>query len=342
MTEHKQKLIQARSENNTRVVIEVLLSLRVNALQISPELRKNLVYELIRNDVFLLVQTKKDDFIVSILKQAKSNSSLCHAILSLLSVIVSTLKGVEYIVSNSSIIVEYVLELLQQQADGTVNQRFCIAILQKVSIKEETITVFLNYEKRGFDVIDWVLKLVERSTKKEIHIFALDFATAFLANILHAPQTQEHLTPGYLRPLLSTLLNLIPSANLPTSVLMHLLICLSYLKRDRFASLLDSCSFVDRISDFVEYYSKRPAPAGPDGSTENGEIDKRTVLDLCAHMFHPKEGGNGNGNEQVSSASGGAMDYNDMRAEDKIREFENEQGDLIFECFQDEEKMFNL
>jgi hypothetical protein len=31
-----------------------------------------------------------------------------------------------------------------------------------------------------------------------------------------------------------------------------------------------------------------------------------------------------------------------MRAEDKIREFENEQGDLIFECFQDEEQMFSL
>jgi hypothetical protein len=68
MTEHKQKLIQAKSENNTKGVIEVLLSLRVNALQISPELRKNLVYELIRNDIFLLVQTKRDDFVTGILK----------------------------------------------------------------------------------------------------------------------------------------------------------------------------------------------------------------------------------------------------------------------------------
>lgn len=112
MTEHKQKLIQAKSEGNTRGVIEVLLSLRVNALQISPELRKNLVYELIRNDVFLLVQTKRDDFVIGMLKQAKGNQALCHAILSLLSVIVSTLKGVEYIVTNSPTLIEYVLELL--------------------------------------------------------------------------------------------------------------------------------------------------------------------------------------------------------------------------------------
>lgn len=75
-----------------------------------------------------------------------------------------------------------------------------------------------------------------------------------------------------------------------------------------------------------------PAVAGPDGSTENGEIDKRTVLDLCAHMFHPRE------QNDESNVSG--LEYNDMRPDDKIREFENEQGDLIFECFQDEDTMF--
>jgi hypothetical protein len=61
---------------------------------------------------------------------------------------------------------------------------------------------------------------------------------------------------------------------------------------------------------------------------ENDEIDKRTVLDLCAHMFHPKDS---SGNDLSQS-----LEYNDMQQDDKIREFENEQGDLIFECFQDE------
>lgn len=54
MTEHKQKFIQAHKDNDHKAIVEVLLSLRVNALQISPELRKNLVYELIRNDIFQL------------------------------------------------------------------------------------------------------------------------------------------------------------------------------------------------------------------------------------------------------------------------------------------------
>jgi hypothetical protein len=52
MHEHKTKLLNHFQESNADGMVEVLLSLRVNALQIAPELRKNLVYELIRNDVF--------------------------------------------------------------------------------------------------------------------------------------------------------------------------------------------------------------------------------------------------------------------------------------------------
>jgi hypothetical protein len=54
MLEHKQRLIEAKDRVDIKSIVEVLLSLRVNALQIAPELRKNLVYEIIRNDVFLL------------------------------------------------------------------------------------------------------------------------------------------------------------------------------------------------------------------------------------------------------------------------------------------------
>ena len=54
MAEHKNKLIQAKMDGDVKGMVEVLLSIRVNALQISPELRKNLVYELIRNDILLI------------------------------------------------------------------------------------------------------------------------------------------------------------------------------------------------------------------------------------------------------------------------------------------------
>ena len=164
-----------------------------------------------------------------------------------------------------------------------------------MSIKEDTIPIFLKCytnQKKEEDLIEWVLSLIDRSTKKDIHIFSLDFASALLANILHAPITQEHLHKiaghQYTKNLITKLLKLLKD-KIPTSVLMHLLICLSYLKRDRFNQAGEECQFVERVSEFVEYYSKLPAVAGPDGNTENGEIDKRTVLDLCAHMFHPRD-----------------------------------------------------
>ena len=72
--------------------------------------------------------------------------------------------------------------------------------------------------------------------------------------------------------------------NIPTSVLMHILICCSYLSKERFSSVIEQCGFVDKISDFVEYYSQLNV-----NESENSEIDKKTVLDLCAHMFHPKD-----------------------------------------------------
>ncbi|TNV79997.1 hypothetical protein FGO68_gene14820 [Halteria grandinella] len=350
MNEHKLKLIQAKQEGNLKGVIEVLLSLRVNALQISPELRKNLVYELIRNDVFMLTTRSKDEFLLEMLEIARKTPALCHSLLALLSVIVSTLKGVEYIVTNGYQIITKVIMLLKDQEDGSVNQRFCIAILQKVSIKEDTIQVFLKKLQSkaapgGEDMLEWVLALVERGSKKEIHIFSLDFATALLANILHSPTTQEHLVkiagPSHTKAILTKLLKMLRD-KIPTSVLMHLLICLSYLKRERFREVGEETKFEESIQLFVEYYSRLPAIAGPDGNTENGEIDKRTVLDLCAHMFHPRDTNQGNldGDNMSNTSAGGGLEYNDMRADDKIREFENEQGDLIFECFQDEDRMF--
>lgn len=71
---------------------------------------------------------------------------------------------------------------------------------------------------------------------------------------------------------------------------------------------------------------------------ENGDIDKRTILDLCAHIFHPKAEEEKYSAEDLDSADEFIMSYeigefNDMRTEDRIKEFENEQGDLIFECF---------
>lgn len=228
MNEHKTKFIAAKKSKDWRAVVEVLLSLRVNALQISPELRKNLVYELIRNDIFLLQTKHKNHFLLDLLAQEKK--SLRHALLALISVIVSTLKGAEYITSIDESIIEKIIEIIESEEDGSVNQRFCVAILQKVSIKEDTVPFLV---KKG--MISWIVKLIGRSLEKEVHVFSLDFASALLANILHAKATAEELVKDkkFVTKLLETMLKQIRD-KIPTSVLMHLLICLSYLSKETF------------------------------------------------------------------------------------------------------------
>jgi len=99
-------------------------------------------------------------------------------------------------------------------------------------------------------MLEWVLALVERGSNKEIHIFSLDFATALLANILHSPTTQEHLVkiagPSHTKSILSKLLKMLRD-KIPTSVLMHLLICLSYLKKERFREVGEETKFEESI-----------------------------------------------------------------------------------------------
>jgi hypothetical protein len=75
---------------------------------------------------------------------------------------------------------------------------------------------------------------------------------------------------------------------------MHLLIGLSYLSKDNFSRQIEECGFVDKISEFVEFYSQIKTTGTlfpqnlPNLDNEALEIDKKTVLDLCAHMFHPR------------------------------------------------------
>jgi len=65
------------------------------------------------------------------------NPALTHSLLSLISVITSTLKGVEYIILNGKEILEKIINLMKDLAESQKNQslatnvnlRFCVAIL---------------------------------------------------------------------------------------------------------------------------------------------------------------------------------------------------------------------
>lgn len=135
-----------------------------------------------------------------------------------------------------------ILKGMNTKEDGSPNQRFLIAILQKVSIKTEAVPILFDLK-----IVDWSLDFIARVLAKPVNgeavmstgvIFALDFDSALLANVLHAKTTHSRLLMPQNRDftigLINRLLALIQKKNLPTSVLMHLLICLSYLNKEKF------------------------------------------------------------------------------------------------------------
>ena len=101
-----------------------------------------MVSELIKNDMFLITQNKNNSFVMDLLNI--NSHGLKHAICALISVIASTIKGVDYLTQIDLAIAEKVIEILKEQEDGSVTQRFCIAILQKMSVKELTIELFVQ------------------------------------------------------------------------------------------------------------------------------------------------------------------------------------------------------
>lgn len=77
---------------------------------------------------------------------------------------------------------------MKQQPDGSVTQRFCIATLQKCSIKDKVIPTMIDH-----GLIDWIITLLRKSLVSKIHVFCLDFSSAMLANIIHSSHTLDFL-----------------------------------------------------------------------------------------------------------------------------------------------------
>lgn len=79
---------------------------------------------------------------------------------------------------------------MPKKESGSVNHRFLTAILQKVSIKIETVPIFIQME-----LIPLLIHSIEENMgSKNVGLhFTNDFGSALLANLLHAPFTHGHL-----------------------------------------------------------------------------------------------------------------------------------------------------
>ena len=67
-----------------------------------------------RNDIFCLNTPQQDAFILELLN--KDNAPLLHSSISLVSIVVSTLKGVIYLMSNGKTILVHLIKILMMLA----------------------------------------------------------------------------------------------------------------------------------------------------------------------------------------------------------------------------------
>ena len=318
--EHKKKFKAALDSNNKQDIIEVLLSLRVNALQTNPDLRTNFVDDLIKYDILNITETKSNDTVINILNNQEYN--IRNAMMSVLSIIVSKSEGIEYIVSQGEQIIKKVIQIMKGTEDGQVLQRFAIAILQKMSVKlfesddmnkNEEIKKINNmiisiYNKHN--IIDWLIKLFQRNKTNKVHEFCMNYGSALLANILGYKETIDFLFDNlsFYKNITETLLDLIKDkGNKNTQVLMHYLMCLNYLSIDKFKMIKEEINFEQQIKTFEEEYRK---------DNENNNVNKKTVLNLSFLLFHSEKG---------------------KELKKNINENIKRKGEpLIFECFRDE------
>jgi len=77
--------------------------------------------------MFLISKNGNTSFVLDLLNI--NSHGLKHAICALISVIASTPQGVDYLISKGMDVLERVISILKDQQDGSVTQRFCIAIL---------------------------------------------------------------------------------------------------------------------------------------------------------------------------------------------------------------------
>lgn len=318
--EHKKKFKAALDSNNKQDIIEILLSLRVNALQTNPDLRTNFVDDLIKYDILNITETKSNDTVINILNNQEYN--IRNAMMSVLSIIVSKSEGIEYIVSQGEQIIKKVIQIMKGTEDGQVLQRFAIAILQKMSVKlfesndmnkNEEIKKINNmiisiYNKHN--IIDWLIKLFQRNKTNKVHEFCMNYGSALLANILGYKETIDFLFDNlsFYKNITETLLDLIKDkGNKNTQVLMHYLMCLNYLSIDKFKMIKEEINFEQQIKTFEEEYQK---------DNENNNVNKKTVLNLSFLLFHSEKG---------------------KELKKNINENIKRKGEpLIFECFRDE------
>lgn len=320
LQEVKSNLLAALKKKDSSSILEQLRLIRNAALSIQAKNRRKTVDLFIKVDIL-------GNHTLNLLRLGEP--PITQQTLAIISILSSTARGVSYTLQGREGIIQEMLKILLAEEPGSIIQRLTLACLQKLSVWDERLMNSLI----DSGLISWILiEILERGLlhKEYMHPFCLDFGSALLANMVNCGYGLVYLEcrQEETLQLMQSCLDIIATENIESCVVIHLLIVLSSLSNEKlFSHQLEQTQFSDRVSEFVENYSMKVL--------ENEDPENRkTILDLCAHLFHPRE--QNSSNLDTSEV----MEFNVRKHQDEIRELEKKLEDenelLIFECFPDE------
>lgn len=309
LEEHKKQLIKSISQSENDNILQILLSLKINALQTAPDFRKKWIKILIQKDPFNLASTDKNKIVLNLLSHPQLN--IRQATVALLSVIVSSFDGINYICQNGSEIGEKVFEMLKLCQNGQVLQRFCFAFLQKISYNKELVEA-LVYQH---GIIDYMTKWIKSAIQDKVHYFCLEYGAALLSNIIQSVPSQSFLLdnnePIY-KGTVEDIINSIEKCQ-NFNTIKHLLICLSILNKSSFDAYKVDYNINEKVNEYKENFKNKKM------DIESNRNDQKIIIGLCNYVINHC---NENEESQLSEIMNAFI--------------KNESESINIECFQDE------
>ncbi len=168
ISEHKNRLIKLKDEGgitkNVDAAVDILFSLRVNALQTQPEHRRVFLQSLIKGDALLIAKGGANAMLADL--ASVPSHSMKQALSAVLSIYCSTGKGIVYLTKNMEEMsaIERMADILKDQDDGSVTQRFCLTAIQKAAIRSVRAQAVKVIEclVTTKTMIEWAVKFLDR------------------------------------------------------------------------------------------------------------------------------------------------------------------------------------
>ncbi|KAL4455715.1 hypothetical protein ABPG74_003125 [Tetrahymena malaccensis] len=158
-----------------------------------------------------------------------------------------------------NVLVKLIIKTMKGQEKGSVTQRFCLAVLHKITLHDELMSLFLE-EKLHLWLVDLLKMSISSENQKDIklHVFVLEYASATLANLLSAGQIMSTFY-GQQQSQVQFLDSLLKCLDFQNSVQANKFIIksLSYFTKGKFNQAILETIYDEKINQFLDQVSRK-------------------------------------------------------------------------------------